>query len=272
VQALNGSDKGEFEEFVPQTAGVDWGELEEGSIGSETIDAGVFGAFDAGSLGGTAASSPGLAYLDRRDFSGTDRDRWLYMSDSSIGQVIFVVDSDTAFDVTTPTNDTTGDRSAATRVGDNSLADLVNDGIITGTALDLAVRPGTTGDEFDIYILADDSGVTKLFAIRATIPTSGDNLSFETIDLDPGSADSFIQLKDTVEDADIAGRGIVFSADGDTLYVASTLDLSTGNGGSAGTDDGRIYIFDVAAVPEPATMGLLALGGVGLLAVRRRRR
>jgi MYXO-CTERM domain-containing protein len=262
---------------VFQPDGYNWGEMVQPTPASPIDDAGYFASWYAGNPGGSAYNGPAVAYLGRRVVGSELVDRWLMLTDASgINHDALVVETGTT--VTGADNNTVGTRTVGFRggsAGTARLLDILDDGLVGGTPRDMAVRPDPDAPPaesfFDVYFLTDDGATTKLAGVRADIPADGP-MSWEAIDLDPNSANTWLQLKDAVEDVDIAGRGIVFSADGNLLYVSSTLNLSTGHGGSAGTDDARVYLFDIPAaagpIPEPAGLGLL---GLALLAARRRR-
>ena len=54
-------------------------------------------------------------------------------------------------------------------------------------------------------------------------------------------------------------------------YIASLQHATSAGGGILDTLNPNLVIFSTASVPEPATMGLLAIGGIAMLLRRRKR-
>lgn len=269
-----------FWEWAPQSPARNWGELEEGTVASNLLDG---ARFSENNVGGHSWSggSKGLAYLDQED-DGGPVDRWANFYDrggTNSNEGLRIYQMGTA--VTGATNTTAGSRTTSNKgllfpkysATDLDFIDLVPN---AGDAVrDIAVRhtEGAATNVFDIYFLSYDgtNGLTYLSAIQATVPVDPAGWAVEQLDVSGSEADGidYLQLRDTVADADIAGRGITFSPDGSLLYVSSSLQLSTGN---SAYDDARIYIFELIEdkpIPEPASAGLVLIGLAGLL--RRRR-
>lgn len=141
------------------------------------------------------------------------------------------------------------------------IADLVPG--ISDTMVEMAYNPY----DGNLYILSAGGNQVFLSAITFTWDnTSTADTAASYVDLDPSSVNNYIELtydsalnpNDGAASPDLlAGSGLGFNSTGSVLYV------------SRGT---RVFIFDVAAVPEPATLGLLVIGGLGAMVARRRRR
>jgi uncharacterized protein (TIGR03382 family) len=107
---------------------------------------------------------------------------------------------------------------------------------------------------------ADDDDTNAV----ASILWSTDNVNFNTIDsvttTNTGAADAFVE-------ADLDGSFTAAVADGEFLYLRFDNARVGGSGSGART---VIDNFTVTAIPEPASAGLAALAGLGLLGRRRR--
>jgi hypothetical protein len=93
----------------------------------------------------------------------------------------------------------------------------------------------------------------------------------------PNAGDEFFLINESATSTafgQVEFNGSVVAPDGNGNYDIGldTFGLSyTGNEATGATTGGNDVVLDVVSVPEPSVLGLLALGGMGLLARRRRR-
>jgi hypothetical protein len=132
----------------------------------------------------------------------------------------------------------------------------------------------------NLYFVSQDTTNGKVYVSAVSLPgdafTSefGNDSVVTTVDLDPDTANDYLDITylaalnaNDLTGADLVeSLGIGFSPDGSVMYIGNEGD------GTSGSSD-RVFIFETT-IPEPATMALLAIGGIGMVgaAVRRRRR
>jgi hypothetical protein len=287
-----------WREYVVQSSAEGLGVTNEGSVGtpvdtaarvtSTTLQDGIGSFGDAGHWNGLEMDVHKGQFVPINDTaSGSLEDpnglvsRYFFGVSTSGGsghyfESVYVVHADATRSVE-PDATNVGTRKAYLRDRNGNQARLLD-----GTAFaNLVPGVGDVGEDMavnpangDLYILSStgSNGFAYLSAIRPTIPDDSDAaLSFEVIDLDlsdngglPGG-NTHLELS-TIYDDLVAAMGLAFNLDGTRLHLAVVPTTVDGNEVNA------VYGLDVVAVPEPATLGLLAIGGAAIASARRRRR
>ena len=169
---------------------------------------------------------------------------------------------------------------------------------LNGADLDIEVLPGfapSLGDRFDIItsdtaasivgvfetVTTNLAGATRTFAvsyddetIAAISAVFGDaNLDQRVSFADFQTLQGNFGLPGTWEDGDFDQNGIVTFADFELLEANFGYDIDLGGIGPISTEQvAALNAFTIANVPEPTTLVLLAVGGLGLLSHRPVRR
>ena len=173
--------------------------------------------------------------------------------------------------------DNSANPSSPTNVGGadftlfNGFLDDGNAGAITVTVSGLTVAPNTT---YSVYLYtATDSG--QRYAQYNLTSGSYNTTYYGSVGGFPGS---YTQITNTTVDnsgnvnslAGLTGDYEVFSGLTGSSFTITALPNSINGSFPRAPIDG-LQIVGVSAVPEPASVGLLAIGGLGLLLVKRRK-
>ncbi len=164
---------------------------------------------------------------------------------------------------TEPTATTAGTRDFSDLVesGGDVIASSVLNGLVPGVSdaiVDLA--NDLSGTIWALSIDGDDTYLTAFTLSDINAPAT-----LTQVDLDPDSANLHVLLDGITEaDGTTATNGLGLAVNGDASRIYVNAD------GGSGKDQVFIYT-NSAPVPEPATLALLALGGLGLAGTATRR-
>jgi hypothetical protein len=129
-----------------------------------------------------------------------------------------------------------------------------------GVSVDFTLKGLDTGATYDLIIYSDWKWGNANYPVAQTTGTGMSG----TIWINSTGSDSLVEDTDP---ANTAAQGNWFRITGLTPDVSGELAFDAGNG-----ENGAFSAFQlINTIPEPATMSLLALGGLGVLARRRRR-
>ena len=154
---------------------------------------------------------------------------------------------------------------------------ITQDGTIDLIAFNFQ-RNDANGDDFtfEFYKVTSASDHTMVGSVIDTATVSAADITALGFDSEPGSffyADAWGTLVFDVTDTAVsAGDVYAMELNAGTDYIFSVRRGATITGELWGTYTSPDIFVAAYAVPEPATMSLLAIGGLGVLLKRRRRR